>query len=80
MIHLKFDLNQIKISKSFEFSKKNECIGILYQFIKNIEIRIDYKSKQLMIGEENSKHQIFLSRSSRLLIIRRTKLNNLKKV
>ena len=29
MIHLKFDLNQIKISKSFDFSKKNECILIL---------------------------------------------------
>ena len=26
MIHLKFDLNQIKISKSFDFSKKNECM------------------------------------------------------
>ena len=26
MIHLKFDLDQIKMSKSFDFSKKIECI------------------------------------------------------
>ena len=30
MIHLKFDLNQIKISKSFDFSKKNECKRLSY--------------------------------------------------
>ena len=29
MIHLKFYLNQIKFSKSFDFSKKNECITLV---------------------------------------------------
>ena len=34
MIHLKFDLNQIKISKSFDFLKKNKCRSLGLNKIK----------------------------------------------